>query len=530
MKIRCYPKYSYGLFFCLSIVMLAFSIAPLIIKTDDGIIVKIFWGLFMAIMSVISMIGAVYQMQYFYIDDNYIVLKSAFGTIMKLDALNIHISIESLPTYFHGGYASHKKWICIYDNSLRYDTSSKFLSGCSNNKKVKRIQIIYSEKNIKIIRQCIRDSRKRLKDSKQFLYDFQYRLIFPIYDASGIIGAVQTYNTTTETFYFDRNIKGDVIGIYNASGTQIAKYSYDAWGNQKITTYSSNNFSGYNPIRYRGYYFDAESGFYFLNARYYNPTWRRFISPDNTAYLDPNTPSGLNLYAYCNNDPVNYADPSGCSPTEWWEWVLAAGITVGLGVAAFFASGMLGAVLVGATLGALSSLVVQGISGELNWKIFFFDIGVGAFNGFVGNSKIPKGACVALGGLSGAFFNFLAQWITLEEGGSISFSQIILSGIVGALISYFSGAGANNKEALMADDNVMAATKKLKKVDYRIKNGTRYSSPEAAQFAKKNAEVLLSKTISTYKRASFESSMILYAISTFSLGLVTSSDEADWVF
>lgn len=166
MKIRCYPKYSYGLFFCLSIVMLAFSIAPLIIKTDDGIIVKIFWGLFMAIMSVISMIGAVYQMQYFYIYDNYIVLKSAFGTIMKLDALNIHISIESLPTYFHGGYASHKKWICIYDNSLRYDTSSKFLSGCSNNKKVKRIQIIYSEKNIKIIRQCIRDSRKRLKDSK----------------------------------------------------------------------------------------------------------------------------------------------------------------------------------------------------------------------------------------------------------------------------------------------------------------------------------------------------------------------------
>ena len=131
---------------------------------------------------------------------------------------------------------------------------------------------------------------------------------------------------------------------------------------------------------------------------------------------------------------------------------------------------------------------------------------------------------------SAAFFNFLAQWITLEEGGSISVSQIILSGIVGAIISYFSGAGVNNKEALMADDNVMAATKKLKKVDYRIKNGTRYSSPEAAQFAKKNAEVLLSKTISTYKRASFESSMILYAISTFLLGLITSSDEADWVF
>ena len=52
----------------------------------------------------------------------------------------------------------------------------------------------------------------------------------------------------------------------------------------------------------------------------------------------------------------------------------------------------------------------------------------------------------------------------------------------------------------------------------------------AAQFAKKNAEVLLSKTISTYKRAAFEKSIILYAISTFILGLLTSSDEADWVF
>ena len=134
-----------------------------------------------------------------------------------------------------------------------------------------------------------------------------------LYDESGIIGAIQKRGTVEETFYFDRNIKGDVVGIYNASGTRIAKYSYDSWGNSKLTTLLSNNFSGYNPIRYRGYYFDAESGLYFLNARYYNPTWRRFISPDDTAYLNPETPNGLNLYAYCNNDPVNYSDPSGKS-------------------------------------------------------------------------------------------------------------------------------------------------------------------------------------------------------------------------
>ncbi len=126
-----------------------------------------------------------------------------------------------------------------------------------------------------------------------------------LYDENSIVGVDFTQNGSTSTYYFDRNIKGDVIGIYNASGTQIAKYSYDSWGNSKLVTLVTNNFSAYNPILYRGYYFDAESGFYFLNARYYNPAWRRFISPDNTAYLDPDTPSGLNLYAYCNNDPAN---------------------------------------------------------------------------------------------------------------------------------------------------------------------------------------------------------------------------------
>ena len=135
---------------------------------------------------------------------------------------------------------------------------------------------------------------------------------------------------TSETFYFDINIKGDVIGIYNASGAQIAKVSLHSWGNPKVTTYSSNNFSAYNPILYRGYYFDAESGLYFLNARYYNPAWRRFISPDDTAYLDPETPNGLNLYAYCNNDPVNFSDPSGRSLLAAIGVAFLAGAVIGV--------------------------------------------------------------------------------------------------------------------------------------------------------------------------------------------------------
>ena len=97
----------------------------------------------------------------------------------------------------------------------------------------------------------------------------------------------------------------------------MAEYGYDAYGNCKILSTTNTTIANANPFRYRGYYFDQETGFYYLNARYYSPEWRRFISPDDTAYLDPENVNGLNLYCYCGNDPVNYSAPSG----HWNETV-----------------------------------------------------------------------------------------------------------------------------------------------------------------------------------------------------------------
>ena len=126
-----------------------------------------------------------------------------------------------------------------------------------------------------------------------------------LYDCNTIIGMV--YNGAT--YYFERNIQGDVVGVYDSTGTKVVTFKYDAFG--RCTVSGNSTLAQWCKIRYRGYYFDAETGFYWVQTRYYNPDWCRWISPDNVGYLDPETPHGINLYIYCGSDPINYVDPSG---------------------------------------------------------------------------------------------------------------------------------------------------------------------------------------------------------------------------
>ncbi len=173
--------------------------------------------------------------------------------------------------------------------------------------------------------------------SEYHLEESTFENVVYLYDNNSVIGMVYTGYGETNTYYFDRNLQGDVIGIYDTNGTRVAGYAYDAFGNCSITSDTTKlSVAHANSFRYRGYYYDEDTKLYYLNSRYYSPEWRRFISPDDTSYLDPETPNGLNLYAYCNNDPVNYADPSGNLAT----WVLALiglglGIGLGIGVTAF---------------------------------------------------------------------------------------------------------------------------------------------------------------------------------------------------
>ena len=174
-----------------------------------------------------------------------------------------------------------------------------------------------------------------------------------VYDALGASAVI--YNGTT--YYYLRNAQGDIVGIVDSTGTQVVAYSYDVWGKLLTTTGTMATTLGvYNPLRYRGYFYDTETGLYYLTSRYYNPTWCRFINLDNQLSTGSDF-SGANLFAYCGNNPVNRVDPTG---EAWWHWAIGAAIVVGFAVATVatcggFAAAALAVGMVGSGVAAAST-------------------------------------------------------------------------------------------------------------------------------------------------------------------------------
>ena len=145
-----------------------------------------------------------------------------------------------------------------------------------------------------------------------------YCLVY-LYDENGAPIGMQ-YRTQSmavgefQDYFFEKNLQGDIVAIYNAAGKKIGTYTYDAWGNftfstaSDATTVEKRIVRTYNPFRYRGYYYDTETKLYYLQNRYYNPETGRFLNVDSCLYSHM---LGYNLYLYCHNNPVNYYDPKG---------------------------------------------------------------------------------------------------------------------------------------------------------------------------------------------------------------------------
>ena len=190
------------------------------------------------------------------------------------------------------------------------------------------ISFSYNDAGLRTEKTVNGSTRRYIWNSAQLMADVGAADAFYFHYSSGgeLIGyTYKTADAETECILV-KNQQGDVERVISADGTILAAYTYDAWGN--VLT-SEGSLAAANPIRYRGYYFDAETGLYYLQSRYYDPEIGRWINADNQLSTGSDL-TGLNLFAYCGNDPINRIDPIG---EAWWHWALGAAVVAACAVA-----------------------------------------------------------------------------------------------------------------------------------------------------------------------------------------------------
>lgn len=149
--------------------------------------------------------------------------------------------------------------------------------------------------------------------------------VVPIYDNDGeavgfFVEKTEEYTpaipdvVTQKVYTYVKNLQGDVIRILDENGNTVVSYTYDPWGVPTIT--GDADLAALNPCSYRGYDYDEETGYYYLQSRYYDPETGRFLNTDTYEYLGVgNSPVACNLYSYCCNSPIIFADHTGHSIT-----------------------------------------------------------------------------------------------------------------------------------------------------------------------------------------------------------------------
>ena len=289
-----------------------------------------------------------------------------------------------------------------------------------------------------------------------------------IYDENNQPYAMRYRSTTNgvyNTYYYVLNVQGDVVGLLNSSGAIAAKYTYDPWGkvtvqNPNGTANTSSSFIGnINPLRYRGYYYDTESDFYYLQSRYYDPAIGRFINTDIFATTNIIGLLSSNMFSYCENNPIMGWDPLGMSPA-WWQW-LVSGIAV-TGGAILIATGV-GGVAGGALICAGANSIIgsytseaAGVSSIAGWAGGFITGGIcGVGAGIAGNlyinaTNLANFACLGELGKSivysfglGTFGSLMGQGISAAlDSKQMNFRSLLVSAMTTGAINCLSGIGS----------------------------------------------------------------------------------------
>ena len=293
-------------------------------------------------------------------------------------------------------------------------------------------KIVYQYLGGLLTYQCTYNAADELDTEMYFFYDSYNKLI-----------AIRYIKGTTDHYYYvTTNMHGDVLGIYSASGALLASYDYDAWGNCTVKDASSNpitssvHIGNVNPIRYRSYYYDTDTGLYYLQSRYYDATIGRFINADEQLNDDI---IGNNPFAYCSNNPVSRKDDTG---QAWW-------------------------CVIGAVVGGLAAGAGKAISNVWNGKEWYTGVVGAVAGGIVGGAIASTGNVLAAAYAGAAVESLVNECISYTKDSHLSGSKqkaptaknlvnsalsVGIDTAVNGTISYFAGEMTQNIVPKMVPD------------------------------------------------------------------------------
>ena len=307
-----------------------------------------------------------------------------------------------------------------------------------------------------------------------------------LYDGSGQLTAIRYKGAD---YYYIRDGLMSITGLVDANGTAVVNYRYDSWGMLTgITGSMAGTLGKDNPYRFKGYYYDEETGMYYLKSRYYQPEICRFISADEPE-LTRITPMALtdkNLYAYCDNNPIVRRDMDGAL----WGFVLAGAA-------------------VGAAIGAATQVIDNAISGrELGDGVMLAAVG-GAITGAVGATGLGALGQAYVSGAVAAATDVITQ---VKESGKgmqgvkdIDWMQVNVSFTLGAV------SGARGGNGLLHKGSEVTKARKIYQRAIKGIRERRWSTSKAAGYLVRSSRNLKKVVSANYKKAgrtSFRMSMV----------------------
>jgi len=236
-----------------------------------------------------------------------------------------------------------------------------------------------------------------------------------LYFTYDVDGTLLSMNYNGNEYFYITNMQGDIIELVDINGNSVVKYNYDAWGN--IIYKSGGSLADINPYRYRGYRYDIETGWYYLQSRYYDPSIGRFINADGLFGQDGHLLSN-NTYAYALNNPVIFVDNDGK-----FAWAIPGAI-------------------IGAIAGGIAGAIISyNKTGEVDWRY----VAIGA----------------AGGALIGAGAGYLAQAAFTASSAAAGTSAVTGGGTIGTTVKLICQDGDCTNELDAIDDQVIIASTKI---------------------------------------------------------------------